>query len=239
MQRLLIAASALLLLANSPREDALALIEQGKMGEAIELIRQAADAGDVEAMTFLGMSYEKGQDVAANPATAATYYRMAADRGDPYAQWRLGIMIDSGAVEGSPEQAVELFRKAADQGNTGAMASLAVMLAAGKGLPQDFAEARRNYEMAARKGNAHGLQGLGVLHLEGQGVPQDKVEAMALWLVALSAGDMVASANFQKISYGLNDDEVHAINKRANAIATEYGYEAQFTPWRDYKPEAN
>ncbi len=239
MQRLLIAGAAMLLLANSPREDALALIEQGRMGEAIGLIRQAADAGDVEAMTFLGMSYESGRDVEADLAKAAEYYAKAATEGDAYAQWRLGVLIDTQKTEGSAEQAVELFRKAADQGNTDAMASLAVMYAAGKGIAQDLAEARRYYELAARNGNPRGLQGLGVLYLNGEGVPQSKVEALAHWLVALSAGNLVASANFQRVAYGLNDEELHAVNSRANEIAAEFGYEAHFTPWRDYKPEAN
>lgn len=239
MQRLLIAVAAMLLLANSPREDALALIEQGKMGEAIELIRQAADAGDVEAMSFLGMSYENGRDVEADPVKAVEYYSKAATRGDAYAQWRLGVLIDTEKTEGTAEQAVELFRKAADQGNADAMASLAVMYAAGKGIGQDFGEARRHYELAARKGNARGLQGLGVLYLNGEGVPQSKVEALAHWLVALSAGNLVASANFQRVVYGLSDEELHAVNQRANQIAADYGYETRFTPWRDYKPEAD
>jgi TPR repeat protein len=82
-------------------------------------------------------------------ATAAAWYRKAAEQGDAAAksdladiQERLGIMYELGA-----------------------------------GVAKDHAEAAVWYRMAAEHGNADAQAGLGNLYLNGRGVPQDSVTA--------------------------------------------------------------
>ncbi|MEX2199968.1 MAG: tetratricopeptide repeat protein [Dongiaceae bacterium] len=72
--------------------DALVAYEQGDYETAIGLLRPLAEAGDGEAQSWLGFMYENGSGVAADPAAAAEWYRLAADQGDAASQYRLGQM---------------------------------------------------------------------------------------------------------------------------------------------------
>jgi TPR repeat protein len=54
----------------------------------LELIQQRAEAGDVQAQTFLGMAYFYGCNVAADPAKAQTWFTKAAEQGDEFAAKR-------------------------------------------------------------------------------------------------------------------------------------------------------
>jgi TPR repeat protein len=51
------------------------------------------------------------------------------------------------------------------------------MFEAGKGVPQDYAEAMKWHHMAAERGKADAQNNLGVLYLRGNGVPRDYVQA--------------------------------------------------------------
>lgn len=231
MNRIWLAALALLLIANTPKEQAMDLIEQGKEADAFALIEKSANRGDAESIAYLAWFYDNGRHVEQDIARASTLYRKAAEQGDSYAQWRLGVLMDEGLTEGSVEQAVELFRQAVAQGSTNAMTSLAVMHATGRGVAKDYAATRRYYQMAAENGNPHALQGLGVLYMNGEGVEKSRVEAMAHWLLALSLGSETASGYYQLVSKQIDDAEMHAIFKRANALSEQYGYENRFEAW--------
>ena len=64
--------------------------------------------------------------MAQSDAEAVTWYRRAAQQGEPYGQCNLGFMYQYG--KGVPKdlvQAAEWFRKAADQGNENARKALA------------------------------------------------------------------------------------------------------------------
>jgi TPR repeat protein len=58
---------------------------------------------------------------------------------------------------------------------------------AGRGVPQDYAEAMRWYRKAADAGNSWGMYNIGALH--GWGVRQDYAEAMKWFRQAADAGD--------------------------------------------------
>ena len=57
--------------------------------ESISWYRQAANAGNRNAIVRLGQMYEVGRGVAASAETALDYFRQAADLGDHYAESRL------------------------------------------------------------------------------------------------------------------------------------------------------
>lgn len=230
MKQIFLAVAALLLMANSPDEID-ALIAQESYDEAFAMAQEGAKSGDPLMSTYLAWMYDKGYGTEQDLAKAAEIYREAAAGGNNFARWRLGVMIDMGEAEGTLEEAFELFRAGAQEDYLNAISSLAVMHATGRGTPQNYGAAMDSYKHAARLGDAHGFQGVGVLYVNGEGVEADTVEAMAWWLVALSLGNDTASANYQRVSPTLEDSEVHAIYKRANEIAEEYGLEQRFTPW--------
>lgn len=186
-------------------------------------VQADADRGDAEAIATLGWMYETGKGVGEDTARAAQLYRAALAKGEPFGQWRMGVMIDEGKAAGSDADAVALFRQAAAQKSAGAMASLGVMYATGRGVERDYEAAMRYYQAAARMGSAHGLEGIGVLYANGQGVERNMGEALAYWMVAASAGDEDATALLMQYMPSSGTPEAAPIYARATSIADAYG----------------
>ena len=71
------------------------------------------------------------------------WFRLAADQGDAFAQFFLGLKYEFG--QGVPQtyaEALKWFRLAAGQGNVGAQPSLGIMYENwAEGVPQNYAEA--------------------------------------------------------------------------------------------------
>lgn len=202
-----------------------ALLDDGKPAAALAVARDAATRGDPEGHDWLGWFHEEGRGIAVDIGTAASHYRIAARGANNHAAWRLGVLIDSGKVNGRLEEAVALFQAAADRGAPTGMVSLAVMQATGRGTPQDFGAAMANYLRAAKLGHAHGVRGVGVMVLFGQGVAADPEEAAAWLLVSAAMGNEEAEANFEQVVEELPNDRLPAIGRRALAIAEELGVE--------------
>ena len=189
----------------------------------LAVVQAEAAKGQADAISTLGWMYETGKGVAEDDAKAASLYRTAITQGDAFGQWRMGVMIDDGAAQGTHDQAVALFRQAAAQKSAGATASLGVMYATGRGVERDYDAAMRYYQAAARMGSAHGIEGIGVLYANGQGVERNMNEALAHWLVAAAAGDEDAMKLLLEHMPGSGTAEAAPIYDRANAIADAYG----------------
>jgi GAF domain/Sel1 repeat/PilZ domain len=68
--------------------------------------------------------------------------RKLADRGDPDAQWQIGVRYHNGdGVPHDDAQAMQWFHRAAEQGNVTAEATLGAYYWAGRGVPQDLSQA--------------------------------------------------------------------------------------------------
>jgi TPR repeat protein len=192
----------------------------------LAVVEAEAAKGQADAISTLGWMYETGKGVAEDDVKAASLYRAAIAQNDSFGQWRMGVMIDEGAAQGTPEQAIALFRRAAAQKSAGATASLGVMYAKGRGVERDYDAAMRYYQAAARMGSAHGIEGIGVLYANGQGVERNRNEALAHWMVAAAAGDEDAMKLLMQHMPGSGAPEAGPIYARANAIADAYGIEA-------------
>jgi peptidoglycan hydrolase-like protein with peptidoglycan-binding domain len=84
-----------------------------------------------------GAAYEAG-----DYAEAAKWWRKAAEQGDAYAQYNLGLMYAKGeGVTQDDVEAVKWYRKAADQGLAEAQYNLGLMSEKDKGGTQDSAKA--------------------------------------------------------------------------------------------------
>ena len=75
--------------------------------QAVSWFRKAAEQGDADAQTNLGISYAEGEGVPKDQAEAALWYRKAADQGDTVAQSNLAFMYVKG--EGVPKDAAEAY----------------------------------------------------------------------------------------------------------------------------------
>jgi S1-C subfamily serine protease len=123
-----------------------------------------------------------------------------------------GTYVVSSAIGGSPEKGtfvlhkvsseglasgfnilncpsdVTFMRDSAEHGDATAQVNLGFWYAAGRGVPQDYAQAVAWYRKAADGGDARAEYLLGALYHDGHGVPKDYVQAAAWYLKAAAQG---------------------------------------------------
>jgi len=124
--------------------------------KAIELYKQAADAGNPDAMCQLASCYEYGDGVEENPAEALKLYRgafehykAAAGAGDPEAKFKLaGCYRAERVLEKDLVKSVELYKQAADAGHPMAKIMLAWCYHYGEGVEENLQEAVNLYRKA-------------------------------------------------------------------------------------------
>jgi localization factor PodJL len=87
------------------------------------------------------------------------------------------------------------LRTAAAKGDPAAAYEVAMRYVAGRGIPQNFAEAARWFERAAKHGIAPAQFRLGTLYEKGQGVRKDLDKAQRLYLAAAEKGHAKAMHN--------------------------------------------
>lgn len=168
-------------------------------GLVLCLLGQAAEAGQFED----GVSaFEKG-----DYTTAFQLIKPVADRGEPAAQYNMGVLFQNGL--GVPQDytaAVKWYRLAADQGYTLAQNNLGLMFRYGLGVAEDYGEAINWLKLAAQPsfdwirltrnpGNADAQFNLGQMFDLGLGVPQNLVEAIKWYRLAADQGSIHAQVN--------------------------------------------
>ena len=123
------------------------------------------------------------------------FYELA-ERGDPAAQFNLGLMYERGkGVEQSYEKALEYYLKAAEQGNASAQFSLGSLYQYGEGVEQSFDKAAEYYRLAADQGDADAWHNLGLLYLRGEGVEKSAEQAAECFRLAAEQGVPEAQYN--------------------------------------------
>ena len=116
--------------------------ESGNYKSAFEQLLPLARAGNAEAQSNLAWLYLNGAGTTQDNASAAKWYRAAADQGDPYAQFNFARLREDGqGVEQDDKDAVKWYRKAAMQGQANAQFSLGEMYLDGVGVEQDMVQA--------------------------------------------------------------------------------------------------
>ena len=95
--------------------------------------------------------------------------------------------------------AIRWFRAAALHNNAKAETNLGIMYANGKGVTQDFAEARKWFERGADHGEVKAQRNLGALYATGRGVPQSYVEAAKWYGLAAKRGDEASGSILERI----------------------------------------
>ena len=136
-------------LGSNPLEEGLTAYEAQDYKSAVSLWTPLAEEGDSEAQFNMGVMYDRGQGVEADPVTALKWYRLAADQGHCRAQYSLGYMYRHGM--GTPRdfvKAVDWYRLAASQGEEKAQHNLGVMYYKGLGVPQDLIQAYQWFTLA-------------------------------------------------------------------------------------------
>lgn len=82
------------------------------------MVSKAADQGNVDAQTLLGMLYHYGKGGPQNDVQAGKILQKAAEQGDSLSQYYLGELYNYGkGVPQDYKQAAKWYQKAADQGS--------------------------------------------------------------------------------------------------------------------------
>ena len=159
----------------------------------------------------LGLCYEQGRGVEADPMRAFRLYETAAEAGYPYAKYRLGLCYDKGLRNtvtdsdrggehtsiGSGQLAVapdyvrgtHLFEEAARGGVADAAYALSLCYRVGRGVRRDTESSLSYLREAADGGSIPACYAMGLAYLEGDSVVQNRdsavtcfAKAAALWV---------------------------------------------------------
>lgn len=163
------------------------LNETGKLDEAIELYKKAADGGHSGAQAKVGICYYLGNRVVKDYNLAASYFKKAAEQGEPTAQFYLGECYMNGdGLEKNDNKAFEYYKKASNQGNLDALTELGRCyydgIWLGEEAPdggfymkycQDYNKAVELFSKAAEQGHPKAQNSLGICYENGNGVKKD------------------------------------------------------------------
>ncbi len=191
-------------------------------------LRLERKADDAAAMTLIGELYNQGLGMREDPAKAAEWYRLAADLGDPHAQFALAMLTLRGrGVERAPDAARALLESASGKGHPAASYNLALLLLQSDEAT-DLARAAELLRQASEEEVADAQHALGVLYARGRGVEQNALRAFAWFGRAARNGNLAgmveqAIALFNGDGVVANEPEAAGLFRRAafrgNAIA--------------------
>jgi len=127
--------------------------------EALKLLTESVDSGQMDATVTLATLYETGIGVRQDFGEAVRLYSVAASSGSPAALTGLGILYMRGkGVRRNPKLAMELFLRASQAGYSRATYFYAESLEQGIASAKDSVEAESWYRKAAQEGNPEALQ---------------------------------------------------------------------------------
>ena len=132
------------------------------------------------------VSYKEGADAYAKGEFSVALKKLqpVAERGNPQAQFYLGLMYSKGdGVEQDHGAAGAWWNKAAEQGHTGAQENLGLTYAKGQGVTRDWVQADKWFGIAAASGKETAINNKKTVEVHMQ--PETIAEANALakeWL---------------------------------------------------------
>ena len=162
---------------------------------ALNIFRQAAAIGDVDAMMYLGVMYGTGRGVTADYQAARVVPQGGGRRKQPGHVQRWPSVPPGARPAENYSEAMSWFRKAATSGNAEAMFNVGVLYRDGLGVPVDYGEALNWFRKAAGAGDDIAANAIGVLYQQGLGVSVDYAEAMSWYRRAADAGNDTAMYN--------------------------------------------
>jgi hypothetical protein len=154
--RLVIATLLLLLIARPGLANiasAQAAARAGEYPAAYEACKEEAEKGDAECQNLLGILFQKGLGVSANPTEALRWFGLAAAQKLPAAQDNIGLAHLNGlGTQKSEREAARWFTLAAAQGDPIGEHRLALLLLFGKEIENDPSKAIELLKHGADRG---------------------------------------------------------------------------------------
>ncbi len=127
--------------------------------EAVKWFKKAADSGDPDGLSYLGMAYLQGTAIPLDPVKAFECFNKSAALGNVEAENMLGVCYLNGeGTEPDEEQALYWFQEAAKHNDPNAQNNLAYAYKNGKlGLEADPEKAFELYKKAAEQDNVDAM----------------------------------------------------------------------------------
>jgi len=193
---------------------------------AVRALRSACNDGNSRACVNLGVAYETGEGISANPAQAAALYRDGCERGVLIGCINLGLLYEKGkGIAPNVTETARLYQKACDGRAMPGCFNLGTAYQRGVGVPVDLVRAARLYREACYGGYSYACVSLAYCYRTGSGVSQSTQEAIRLYRVACDAEVMSGCYNLG-VSYhrgeGVENDPVEAA--RLYKLACVGGY---------------
>ena len=211
----------------------LAYRRAGAFQLARKWLHRAAGQKVGSAYLFLAYMYNDGEGGALDFEKAETYYRLAAEAGNPGGWGAIGILYYEG--KGRPRdfaKARDLFRRAS------ALKSYAIRLAGmtlnGLGGPRDPEAAVKMYEKAAISPDSDAMHLLGTLYRSGK-FPDSKGRSKALtwYLLATAFGHQEAESLVRRIDVRISRAVALEATARARAIARDAKFQPDILAYLD------
>jgi TPR repeat protein len=157
----------------------------GDIGDPVqerEMLRQAADKGDVRAQTQIAKLFLKAGTRETNGPVGRYYAERAIGQGSEAAMVYLGIALIRGDVlEQDLGSGETLLRRASEAGYSSGTTALGLALIRDEIRPRFPDEGRTLLEEAASRGSTSAMSALGFAYQSGRGLPKDEAAAR-LWL---------------------------------------------------------
>lgn len=180
-----------------------------KMKQARDIYQYLAEKGDRDGQLKLAFLLDRGLGGVANDEQAAQWYGLAAQQGQPAAQYLLAQMYQMGRIGKEPnyEQAKTWYQAAQSQYP---QASVALGFVE-ETVDNNYASAQQHYAQAASGGDATAQYNLGLIYENGKGTPVDNAKAKALFEQAAQQGyaramTQLAGLYFKGVN-GVRDDQ--------------------------------
>jgi len=169
-----------------------------------ELLEQAAQTGDYDALCQLGQAYYLGEGVDRSNQKAGEYLEQAVTKnpeGSTDIMVLLGNMCMNGQLAGGNAKAMEWYEKAATYGDLESMERMGVLYYEGELLEQNSTKAAEWFQKAAEAGSVKAKKNLAYLYLTGDGVEENIGVALGLLTEADEGGEASAMASFGNFYY--------------------------------------
>jgi WD40 repeat protein/TPR repeat protein len=148
---------------------------------------------DLDAETAMGNAYEIGKGVEQSFDLAILHFRIAAQQGSSYAEFRLGRLAYFG--KGTPQsfaEALKWYERAAGKRNSWGQNNLARLYENGQGVAKDLERSFNLERMSAHQNNPWGQVSLARYYEQGIGTKRDLSEAIRWYRAAAETGDRSA-----------------------------------------------
>lgn len=168
--------------------------------QAARWYRRAADQGDPDSQSNLGVLYLQGQGVARNEAEAMRWFQRAAASGYPLALHNLAMMYLRGwGVAADPEHGIELLMRSAGAGLEISQLNLGIAYLNGEAVPCNPELGIQWAKRAARHDLPEADFILGLAFENGEGAQADTAKATAYYRKAADRGYAAAQNNLGRL----------------------------------------